>query len=258
MKKPKFTLVDYLIIIGIICAIGFAFIHIATDNEEESVSFDSSTLNKIGEKYLSFYKEGKVVKTTVTGQNATNNQEIEVTGEVEWIDEGKSSSTKILINSNGNRLIAGLYEDVPEADIYIEQISLETTSEKYNNITDVTLKPKNINQINELLPELDNNTYYEITTTIALDEVDDIKVQELLNNLSSENKRVSIKPSTSGLENQLIITRATQDEINTANDLLESQEGVSEEIIVRIYNSTPEDINIIKNDSNVKNIREIS
>ena len=36
--KPKFTLIDYLIIILVICAIAFAFIHITTD--------DSSNIKK--------------------------------------------------------------------------------------------------------------------------------------------------------------------------------------------------------------------
>ena len=45
---------DYVIIILVICAIVFAFIHISSKDEgvNEKTSYDSSTLNKITEKYL--------------------------------------------------------------------------------------------------------------------------------------------------------------------------------------------------------------
>ena len=69
MKKPKFTLIDYLIIIIVIAAVIFAFIHITSDDQDETeaTSYDSSTLNKVVEKYLSYYNQNKVVKTSIEG-----------------------------------------------------------------------------------------------------------------------------------------------------------------------------------------------
>ena len=54
MKKGilnKLTIVDYIIIIAVICAVVFAFIHITTDdsNDTKTSSYDSSTMNKIVE-----------------------------------------------------------------------------------------------------------------------------------------------------------------------------------------------------------------
>ncbi len=72
MKKGilnKLTIVDYIIIIAVICAVVFAFIHITTDdsNDTKTSSYDSSTMNKIVENYLKLYLEGNVVETTVSG-----------------------------------------------------------------------------------------------------------------------------------------------------------------------------------------------
>ena len=49
MKKGilnKLTIVDYIIIIAVICAVVFAFIHITTDdsNDTKTSSYDSSTM----------------------------------------------------------------------------------------------------------------------------------------------------------------------------------------------------------------------
>ena len=68
MKKGilnKLTIVDYIIIIAVICAVVFAFIHITTDdsNDTKTSSYDSSTMNKIVENYLKLYLEGNVVET---------------------------------------------------------------------------------------------------------------------------------------------------------------------------------------------------
>ena len=50
--KVKLTIIDILIIICIVCAIGFAVYHMTTDNDNGSaVNFDSSTANKIRENY---------------------------------------------------------------------------------------------------------------------------------------------------------------------------------------------------------------
>ena len=58
--KIKFTLIDYLIIILVICAVIFAFIHITTDDSSDikKTAFDASTMNKLPETYLNYYKDG--------------------------------------------------------------------------------------------------------------------------------------------------------------------------------------------------------
>ena len=124
MKKGilnKLTIVDYIIIIAVICAVVFAFIHITTDdsNDTKTSSYDSSTMNKIVENYLKLYLEGNVVETTVSGYNASTGKAVELHGNISWIDDDKGSNVKVLINSNGNEYLAGLYKDIPNADIYI-------------------------------------------------------------------------------------------------------------------------------------------
>ena len=131
MKKGilnKLTIVDYIIIIAVICAVVFAFIHITTDdsNDTKNSSYDSSTMNKIVENYLKLYLEGNVVETTVSGYNASTGESVELHGNISWIDDDKGSNVKVLINSNGKEYLAGLYKDIPNADIYIDSIYLET------------------------------------------------------------------------------------------------------------------------------------
>lgn len=258
MKKSKLTLIDFLIILCVIFAIVFAIIHISSENSNETVSFDKSTLNKIVENYLPHYMEGKIVKTTVDGYNASTGKEQEIKGEIKWIDDSKGSNVKVLIDVDGKPILAGLYEDIPQADIYIEKISLETDGTKYKNITEITLNPKNISNINDLVNEFNNYTDYEVSTVITVNEIDNIKIQELTNELYNNNGRISFKPSLNGFQTQIIITRASDDEINIANNILEDVDGVSNEITIRIYNLTQEDINKIENSSTIKNIRKIN
>jgi phosphoribosylamine-glycine ligase len=67
MKKPgflnKITIIDILIIICIIGAVGFAIYHMADDDSSNAsaTSFDYSTNPKILETYLDYYKDGNVV-----------------------------------------------------------------------------------------------------------------------------------------------------------------------------------------------------
>ena len=95
--KPKFTIIDYIIIILVICAIAFAFIHITSDDSSniQKTAFDSSTFSKLPETYLNYYKEGKIVKATVNGINSTNGDRISLNGTVKWVDEGSFRPTGI-------------------------------------------------------------------------------------------------------------------------------------------------------------------
>ncbi len=257
MKKGKFTIIDYIIIIAVICAVAFAFIHITSDDSDniKTSSYDSSTMNKIVENYLKLYQEGDVVETTVSGYNASNGQKVELHGEITWIDDDKGSNVKVLIDSNGKQYLAGLYKDIRYADIYIDTISLETNGKKYNNLTELTLKPENITSLNDLISGIGNNTNYEISTTVSADELSSINYQEISNELQLQHKRLSIKGSNTGLFNQISITKATSDEIHLANGIVGDVSGTTSQITIRIYNCTSDDLKTIENNYNVTNVK---
>ena len=252
--KLKFTLIDYIIIFLVICAVAFAFIHITTDDSSniQKTAFDSSTINKLSETYLNYYKDGRIVKTTVTGFNSTNGEEITMNGTVKWVDEG--SVVKVLIESNNKTYLTGLYKNVPNADIYLDKISIETDGSVYKNLTEFKLKPENITSLNDLRKNITNNNY-DISTTIALDSIDYEKIQELENNLAIHSKRFAIKTSNNEIENLLTITKADKQTLDDGNSILGSLNGLTDEITIRIYNCTDKDIKNIQNNYEVIKIR---
>jgi uncharacterized protein YpmB len=73
MKKSgffnKITIIDILIIICIIGAIGFAVYHMVDDDSSKAsaTSFDYSTNAKILETYLNYYHNGNKVTSTIVG-----------------------------------------------------------------------------------------------------------------------------------------------------------------------------------------------
>lgn len=256
--KEKFTLVDYAIIIIVICAIIFAFIHITSNdnNTRESTSYDSSTLNKINEKYLTYYRQGFIVNTTVNGYNSSDGKPVTLTGNIKWLDDDKGSNVKALVNSNGKNYIVGLYNHVPNADIYINSMTLEMNGEKYSNLTEITINPKNITSINDLVSGISNDTDYEITTTITMDSLGSITLQEITNILFQNSDRISFKGSNTGVNNQINIVRATNDEITKVTPILGTFNGITNEITIRIYNCSDNDISTIENNYDVKNIQK--
>ncbi len=141
----------------------FAFIHITTDDSDDvkTSSYDSSTMNKIVENYLKLYMEGNIVETTVSGYNASTGESVELHGNITWIDDDKGSNVKVLINSNGKRIPSRIIQKIfPNADIYIDTISLESDGNKFNNLTEVTINPENITSLSDLISGIDNNTDY--------------------------------------------------------------------------------------------------
>ena len=178
--KIKFTLVDYAIIILVILGIVFAFIHITSNDDatvSESTSYDSSTLNKIAEKYLNYYRQGYIVNTTVHGYNATDGKPVTLVGTIKWLDDDRGSNVKALVNSNGTDYIVGLYNHVPNADVYINSMTLEINGDKYSNVTEIKINPKNITSLNDLVSGISNDTDYELTTTITLDSLESTTIQ---------------------------------------------------------------------------------
>ena len=251
--KKRFTIIDYIIIILVICAVAFAFIHITSDDSSnvQKTAFDASTFGKLPETYLNYYKDGHIVKATVNGFNSSTGEEVTVDGVVKWVDEG--SAVKVLVESDNGTYLTGLYKNVPDADIYLNTISIESDSSVYKNLKEFKIKPMKITSLNDLNSNL-TGADYEISTTISLDNIDSTKLQEIENKLLSTSKRLSIKP-TNEIIDQIVISKATEQDLNNGNSVLGPINGVSGEITLRVYNCSDSQLNNIKNNNEVINIR---
>ena len=254
--KIKFTLIDYIIIILVICAIAFAFIHITTDNSSDlqKTAFDESTINKLPDTYLKYYKDGFIVKANIEGFNSTTGEKTTLNGTVIWEDDNGGNGVKLLIDSNNKTYLAGLYRTVPDADIYIDHISLESNGEKYKNLCEIKVKPIQISSLNDLANKIPANADYEITTSIALDSLSAHDEQNITNNLLNNGKRESIKGIIS--DDSLNIKKATKENINDADSVLGNLNGTSEDITIRIYDCQDSQIKEISKNFDVINIRK--
>ena len=252
--KIKFTLIDYIIIALVICAIAFAFIHITTDDSSDlqKTAFDESTLNKIPDTYSKYYKDGYIVKAVVEGFNSTNGNQTTLNGTVVWVDDNSGNGVKLLIQSNNETYLTGLYKSVPNADIYIDKIILESNGDKYKNLCEIKVKPQEIASLKDLTSKIPDDTNYELTTVMSLDPISSKDLQKITNNLSSHDKRESIKGNEF---NQLIIKKATKSNLNDADSILGNINGISDDITIRIYDCTDQQINEISKNFEVTNIR---
>ena len=224
--KIKFTLIDYIIIALVICAIAFAFIHITTDDSSDlqKTAFDESTLNKIPDTYSKYYKDGYIVKAVVEGFNSTNGNQTTLNGTVVWVDDNSGNGVKLLIQSNNETYLTGLYK----------------------------VKPQEIASLKDLTSKIPDDTNYELTTVMSLDPISSKDLQKITNNLSSHDKRESIKGNEF---NQLIIKKATKSNLNDADSILGNINGISDDITIRIYDCTDQQINEISKNFEVTNIR---
>lgn len=252
----KFTIIDYIIIILVICAVAFAFIHITTNDSSniQKTAFDESTMNKIPDTYSKYYKDGFIVNSTVEGFNSSTGNRTTISGHVIWVDNDGGNDVKILIENENGTFLTGLYRYNPDADIYIDHISLESNGEKYKNLTEITVKPKKITSLKDLTSGIEKDTDYEITTKISLDSLNSNQIQEIINILKEHGKRLSIKKGGE-MEYQLVIAKATEDNINDADSVLGNINGVSDDITIRVFNSTDSQINSIKSHFDVVNTR---
>ena len=238
MKKPgflnKITIIDILIIICIIGAVGFAIYHMADDDSSNAsaTSFDYSTNPKILETYLDYYKNGNVVTSTIVGTDAKTGEKVELNGKVLWLGETEKEKVNVLIDDNGKKLLAGFYKDVPNADLFIDSISLESNGDTYRNVKDITVAPKEITNLNDLISEMPNGSNCEISTSIAMDNLDSVKYQKLLNALY-ENKKPCIVMN--GESNVLEINRANKTDLKTASEILGDFNGQTSQIKIRTY-----------------------
>lgn len=252
--KFKFTIIDYIIIILVICAIAFAFIHITSDDSSnlQKTAFDASTINKLPETYLNYYKDGYIVKSTVNGVNSTNGEEVTLNGTVKWVDE--SNAVKVLIESNNETYLTGLYKNTPNADIYLDRISLETDSSVYENLTEFKIKPQKLTSLNDLNKNLTGDDW-EISTSVSLDSIDSNKIREIENKINDHNKRPSIRTTNTELINQIILSKADKQNIEDGNSILGNINGLTDDITLRIYNCSDAELNNVKNNYEVTNIR---
>lgn len=255
--RIKFTLIDYIIIILVICAIAFAFIHITTDDSSDlqKTAFDESTINKIPDTYSKYYKDGYIVKATIEGFNATNGDETTLEGNVIWEDENSGNAVKLLVESNNQTYLVGPYRTVPNADVYIDQIVLESNGEKYKNLCEIKAKPEEITSMKDITGKIPNNTNYELSTIMSLDSLGSADAQKILNKISSHDKRESLKTENSMEDNRIIIKRATNENLNDIDSVLGSFNGVTDEITIRIYDCTESQINEISKNFDIINIR---
>jgi hypothetical protein len=261
MKKPNFlnkiTWIDIIIIVVIILVACVAVLHITPGvNEEDSSSFDSSTLDKVYQKYIDFYNSGEIVTTEIIGTNSSTGEDVDITGEVLWCYDDNTKNLLVLVNDSGNLLLAGTYKDNPNAEIYIDQMTLKVNGEKHKNITEVSISPMSINSFAELYKGLEKFNNYEISTTIALNDSDSVSYQNIDNDLFNITKRPSIQMVSN--YHELKISRAKYEDLKIANDDYKSLNGQTEPITIRIYNCSNEELNIIKNNFNVTNIKQIN
>lgn len=240
MKKPgilnKITIIDILIIICIIGAVGFAIYHMSDDDATtaSATSFDSSTADKILETYLNHYRAGNKVTSTIVGRDGNTGEKVELSGQVLWLGEIENGKPTVLIDNNGKPLLAGFYKDVPNADIFIDSISLESNGDNYNNVKDISVDPKEISNLNDLSTDIPNGSQYEISTSIAMDKLDDVKYQKLLNALYNNKKPCIVLKD--GQSNVLEINRANETDLKTASKILGDFNGQTGPIKIRTYN----------------------
>ena len=252
----KFTIIDYLIIILVICAIAFAFIHITSDDSSsiQKTAFDASTINKIPITYSDYYKDGYIVKATVNGYNASTGEELTTNGTVKWISENEDGCIKVLIDANNTTYLTGLYKDVPNADIYINALSLECDGSKYENLAEFTIAPEKVTSLDDLCKNL-TDADCDISTTISLDSLDATKLQEIKNKLNSQDKRLSILALDSASGNKIGIEKASIQNIHDASSILGNINGMTDMITIRVYNCSDSQLENIKDNYNVTNIR---
>ena len=238
MKKPgflnKITIIDILIIICIIGAAGFAIYHMADDDSSNAsaTSFDYSTNSKILETYLDYCKNGNVVTSTIVGTDAKTGEKVELNGKVLWLGESENEKINVLLDNNGKPLLAGFYKDVPNADLFIDSISLESNGDTYKNVKDISVAPKEIGNINDLISEMPNGSQCEISTSIAIDNLDGVKYQKLLNALYDNKKPCIVMNAET---NVLEINRANKTDLKTASEILGDFNGQTSQIRIRTY-----------------------
>ncbi len=158
-----------------------------------------------------------------------------------------------MIDSNNKTYLVGLYRTVPNADVYIDHISLESNGEKYKNLYEFKVKPVEITSIKDLTNKLPDDGNYEITTTLSVDSLSSKDLQKISSKILNDSKRESIK--SSDYENELSIKKATKQNLEDADSVLGNIDAASYEITIRLYDATESQINEINKNFDVINMR---
>ena len=101
---------------------------------------------------------------------------------------------------------------------------------------------------------INTSSYYEITTLVTSSSIDSVKYQTLFNELV-KLKRIALRVSETGSNDQLFINRASNEELTLGSNILGNINGVTGQITIKVYNCTDSDIQLIKEKFDVKNIR---
>ena len=136
MKKPEFlkkaNWIDLLVIIGIALVVIMGVYHVSPYSEEtESEAYDVATIDKATPKYLDFYNRGEVVKTHIAGTNVSNGNTVVLDGVITWSDENPNDKyIQMLVNGEKGKVLIGSYKSTPNADVYINQMTICDISER--------------------------------------------------------------------------------------------------------------------------------
>ena len=161
-----------------------------------------------------------------------------------------------MIDSNNETYLVGLYRTVPNADIYIDQISLESNGEKYEGLYEIRAKPMEIGSLKDLTDKIPNGTNYEITTGISADTINTKDAQKISNLLSANGKRESIKAANNDNDDYIFLKKATKENLNDADSVLGNINGLTDEITIRIYDCQDSQVKEISKNFDVINIRK--
>ena len=71
----------------------------------------------------------------------------------------------------------------------------------------------------------------------------------------AHDKRISIKTATSDIDDQLIISKATGQDISDASAILGNIDGITDKITIRIYDATDSQVKAIQDHFDIINIR---
>jgi hypothetical protein len=104
-----------------------------------------------------------------------------------------------------------------------------------------------------LTSKLPDDAKYEISTEIGVNSLNAKDSQKLANQLLSNGKRESIRAVHA--DNNLLIKKATKENLNDANSILGNINGATEDITIRIYDCQDSQIKEISKNFNVTNIR---
>ena len=121
----------------------------------------------------------------------------------------------------------GLYKNVPNADVYIDHISLESNGDKYKNLCEIKVKPEEITSLKDLTGKISNDANYELTATVTLDSLNTKDTQEIANKLLSQQhrgvRRAIVHPVVHGLRRRLVAVAQPVDSRHVASVKLIAQ-----------------------------------